>query len=84
MSEHTHTHTHAFTRIQTNDINKCTYMDTYIYECTHIYTRAHTHTSAQERIHCLSLWRLTTFYSVRKSEGKTTMAFDFSSKIKLV
>lgn len=48
----------------------------------HIYT--HTHTSTQEHVHCLSLWRLTTFYSVRKSWRETTMAFDFSSKIKLV
>ena len=66
------------------DTNKCICTDTYKYECTDIYTRTHTHTSTQERIHRLSLWRLTTFYSVRKSERKTTMTFDFSSKIKLV
>lgn len=45
----------------------------------------HTHASTQEHTHYLTLWRLTTFYSVRRSEKKkTTMTFDFSSKIKLV
>lgn len=80
LNTHINTHMHSHTYI---DINKCTCTDTYKYECTDIYTCT-THTSTQEHTHCLTLWRLTTFYSVRRSEKKTTMTFDFSSKIILV